>query len=115
VLFSTFQVKLLLYLVYGFYPFLWSSSGQILHSVGYSHEILQSIIFFLIETYIDTLFSIPFSYISTFIIEQKHGFNKQTMNLFIVDLIKSIILTTLIGTPIVALLIAVIEWGGKYF
>ena len=53
-----------------------------------------SIVFFLI--------SLPFSLYSTFVIEQKYGFNRMTLKLWLVDLLKSILLSILIGGPTLA-------------
>jgi len=53
-----------------------------------------SVVFFLI--------SLPFSLYSTFVIEQKYGFNRMTLKLWLVDLLKSILLSILIGGPILA-------------
>jgi STE24 endopeptidase len=53
-----------------------------------------SVVFFLV--------SLPFSLYSTFVIEQKYGFNRMTLKLWLVDLLKSILLSILIGGPILA-------------
>jgi STE24 endopeptidase len=52
---------------------------------------------------------------STFLIEKKHGFNKQTPGLFFTDKLKSLALTFVIGGPFVALLLQIIKMGGDYF
>ena len=33
---------------------------------------------------------LPFSLYGTFVVEQKHGFNKQTLGLFFLDIVKSV-------------------------
>ncbi len=43
------------------------------------------------------ILSIPFSAYSTFVIEEKYGFNRTTIKTFIFDVIKSIVLTFIIG------------------
>ena len=48
-----------------------------------------------------SIVSIPFSLFSTFYIEKKYGFNKTTLTTFSLDFIKSIVLTFLIGSPII--------------
>jgi len=60
------------------------------------------------------LFLIYLQY-STFYIEKKHGFNKQTYALFLSDKVKSIILSFVIGGPFVSLLLYIIKKGGEYF
>ena len=48
------------------------------------------------------LLSLPFSIYDTFVIEQKYGFNKTTPGTFAGDLVKSLVLTALLGAPILA-------------
>jgi STE24 endopeptidase len=40
---------------------------------------------------------LPFSYYSTFIIEEKFGFNKMTKKLFFLDTIKGLLLSAVLG------------------
>jgi STE24 endopeptidase len=47
------------------------------------NEILTTIIFVVLTSIVDTLFSLPFSLYSTFVIEQRHGFNKTVRFYFI--------------------------------
>ena len=44
-------------------------------------------------TIYSTVFSLPFELYSTFVVEQKHGFNKQSLGLFISDKVKGLILS----------------------
>jgi len=46
------------------------------------------------------LFSIPFSWYDTFYIEEKYGFNRSTRKIFITDLLKTLLLSVLIGLPL---------------
>ncbi len=52
---------------------------------------------------------LPFSYYSTFKIEEKFGFNKVTPQLFITDLIKGLILGLVITTPLLYLIIYLMQ------
>jgi STE24 endopeptidase len=54
---------------------------------------------------IQTIISLPISYYSNFVIEEKFGFNKMTRKLFFIDTIKSIILSIVIGGAIISLII----------
>jgi len=54
----------------------------------------------------------PFSYYSTFVIEERYGFNRSTRRTFFLDLVKGLILTALIGGPIFALVIRLFETAG---
>ena len=57
----------------------------------------QSGLFFLILFILNSIISIPFSYYNTFIIEEKFGFNKTTKSTFFLDILKSFLLSILIG------------------
>lgn len=57
---------------------------------------------------------IPFSIYSTFVIEEKFGFNKTTVKTFILDLMKGILLTMIIGAPLLALIFWFFEATGAY-
>ncbi|KAI3980015.1 hypothetical protein MKX01_042669, partial [Papaver californicum] len=56
----------------------------------------------------------PFSLYSTFVIEARHGINKQTLALFFKDQLKIILLSVIIGPPIVAAIIYIVQIGGPY-
>ena len=79
-------------LVYFYMPWLWDKSVRILESMGLdaSHEIKATIIFFLLDSAKDLVLGLPWSLYSTFHIEEKHGFNKQTLGLFFMDMFKQV-------------------------
>ncbi|MBT8332981.1 MAG: M48 family metallopeptidase, partial [Deltaproteobacteria bacterium] len=58
--------------------------------------------------------SLPFSIYSTFKIESQFGFNRTTPLTFITDIIKSVLLTILIGAPILASILWFFENSGPY-
>jgi STE24 endopeptidase len=58
--------------------------------------------------------SLPFSIYSTFKIESQFGFNRTTPLTFITDIIKSILLTIVIGAPILASILWFFENSGPY-
>lgn len=66
-------------------------------------------------TLIEMVLGLPFSIYSTFVLEAKYGFNKQTIGTFVTDLVKSTLLSMALGAPLIAALIAVIHWGGDSF
>jgi len=65
-----------------------------------------SLIFFGIIYTIGFIIDIPFDWYHTFVIEEKFGFNKQTPKLFILDKIKSFLLTLVIGGILLGIIIA---------
>jgi len=60
------------------------------------------------------LISLPFNIYSTFVIEKEFGFNKTTPMLFLTDLIKSIILSAVLGGILLSLILGFLEFGGQY-
>ena len=69
-----------LILTLGGIPYLWGLSGDLLEELGYTseYEILHSLTFTLLATVWSTVTGLPWSIYSTFVVEEKHGFNKQT-------------------------------------
>ena len=78
-------------------------------------EVLVSLIFLGFMTLQGTIVDLPWSLYSTFVVEEKHGFNKTTLSLFIKDQITVLALTAVIGIPVAYLLINLVKWGGDYF
>jgi len=75
---------------FGVLPFLWSYSNQLLAKFGYSdaYEVSASIVFIILLLGINLVSNLPFELYYTFVLEEKHGFNKMTLQLFISDKIK---------------------------
>jgi STE24 endopeptidase len=69
------------------------------------YMILQGLLFLGIIVLFSTLISIPFSIYDTFVIEERYGFNKTTTKTFILDAIKGLLLTAVIGVPIFSLIL----------
>lgn len=60
------------------------------------------------------IISLPFNIYSTFVIEEKFGFNKTTVKTFISDIGKGLLLSVLLGAPLLAAVIAFFEYGGSW-
>lgn len=58
--------------------------------------------------------SLPFSIYSTFVIEERFGFNKTDAKTFTADRLKGLLLSILIGAPLLAGIIAFFEYGGTW-
>lgn len=58
---------------------------------------------------------IPIALYRTFGLEARFGFNKTTPTMFVTDLLKSAVLALLIGTPLVALVLWMMEALGSYW
>lgn len=70
-----------------------------------TNPIYMALIFFWVIQLIQTFISIPFSYYSTFVIEERFWFNKMTKNLFILDLIKWLLLSAIIWWLLISLIV----------
>lgn len=100
---TTFSfVVMILVLVFGWFWFL----DNLLRNYV-ANDLVLALAFFWIIVFLQTIISIPFSYYSTFVIEEKFGFNKSTKKIFFLDLIKSIFLSYLIGWILLSLLVYV--------
>ena len=65
--------------------------------INFDNIFVQSSLFFLTFYLFNLIVSIPFQYYSTFYIETKFGFNKTTINTFILDKLKGVFLALIIG------------------
>jgi len=79
------------------------------------NPILMALIFFGIILLVSEIIAIPLSYYSTFVIEDKFGFNKSTKKIFWSDKIKGILMSALLGGGILALIIWFYQLTGENF
>jgi STE24 endopeptidase len=70
----------------------------------FQHPILIALAFFGIILFFTNFLSLPFSYYSTFVIEEKYGFNKTSIKTFVLDQIKGGLVGIVIGGGILSLL-----------
>ncbi|XP_030457217.1 CAAX prenyl protease 1 homolog [Syzygium oleosum] len=103
-------------LLFGILPWFWKRSGEFLVLAGLNveNEILHTLAFLAGVMIWSQITDLPFSLYSTFVIEARHGFNKQTIWLFFWDVIKGILLSVILGPPIVAAIIIIVQKGGPY-
>ncbi len=67
------------------------------------------LLFSLILMYAETLIDIPFSLYRNFKIENRYGFNTMTMRLWFIDLFKSIVISSVLGSAVVLSALAIIQ------
>ncbi|CBJ27157.1 CaaX prenyl protease Ste24 [Ectocarpus siliculosus] len=102
----------------GWMPWLWDVSSGLVAKAGlgdWGGDIPTSLTFVVLTMVLQTLIGLPFSLYSTFVVEAKHGFNKQTLGLFFADKVKSMLLTVVISVPVLSCVLKIIELGGKHF
>ena len=78
-------------------------------------ESIQALFFMGIIIGANQIISIPFSYYSTFVIEEKYGFNTTSKKLFVLDTIKGLLLGAIIGGGLLFLLGYLVEKMGSDF
>ena len=81
----------------------------------FHNDIILALVFFGILILASDLLTLPFQWHSIFVIEEKYGFNKTTIKLFITDKLKGYLLGSIIGGLLVALLITLIQQIGPDF
>ncbi|THU73215.1 hypothetical protein C4D60_Mb04t20460 [Musa balbisiana] len=105
-------------LYFGILPWFWKLSGNLVAYLGLDaeNEIIHTLSFLagvMIWSQVHIM-DLPFSLYSTFVIEARHGFNKQTIWLFFRDMFKGICLSILLGPPIVSAIVFIVQKGGPY-
>ena len=97
---------------------LWTIGGGIT-LLNYSTNTLQhnavtmGVVIILLFSLINSVLHLPFNLYKTFNIEQKFGFNNTTLKLFVQDLIKGLILSGIIGIPLLYLVLWLINRMGS--
>lgn len=62
-----------------------------------------------------SLLDLPFSIYSTFVIEQKYGFNRTTVKTFIIDLFKGAVLALVLGGPLLYVILWLMDQAGEFW
>jgi STE24 endopeptidase len=79
------------------------------------NEILLALTFFGVITIASDILTLPFQWHRIFVIEEKYGFNKTTLKIFIADKLKGYILGALIGGALLTALIYLVQTIGPNF
>ena len=108
---STFSVLLTLsFIIFGGFAYIDTLARSV-----FENEILISLLFFGIIMLGSDLLMTPFSWYSTFVIEEKYGFNKTTRKTFLLDKLKSWAMMILVGGSILALIVWFHQIAGSDF
>lgn len=109
------QIKETAYLLLFAYPFFWSYSRQLANNYGFTGEYWETVCFLVVTTIFETIIGQPWKLYSTFVIEERHGFNKMTLGFYIKDSIKKLAIFTPLNCAIVCGLVWVIKTFGEMF
>ena len=83
--------------------------GALGHGLGQQVALLGTFVV------INALLELPFTLYQTFVIEERFGFNKTSLTLWLQDLVKSTLLSALIGLPFIALVIWMMGAMGQWW
>jgi STE24 endopeptidase len=78
---------------------------------GLVYQLVLLAVFVLISAALD----LPFEWWRTFRIEQRFGFNRSTWKLFVTDLLKSVLVSALLGLPLAALVLWIMASTGGWW
>jgi STE24 endopeptidase len=81
----------------------------------FDQPVALSLVFFAVISLVSDWLSIPFQWYSTFVIEEKYGFNKTTIRTFISDKLKGYGLGAIVGGALLTLFIFLIDNLGQNF
>lgn len=76
-------------------------------------ELITGLCYISILMLAKSIISLPFSLYSTFVIEEKFGFNKSTLKIFFTDLLKGLFLSIIIGLPLIAGILSFFMYSGE--
>lgn len=102
---SIFSMALML-IAFGFGLFGWLD-GELRFIT--EDPVALALMFFGIIFLVQSVLDLPFGYYSTFVIEEKFGFNKSTHRTFWLDQLKSLLMTALIGGILLSALVLIYE------
>lgn len=112
------QLQNLAFIHYDVLPKIWSWTGDLLlrwAPEGFRGEISHSVVFMVTFLLIQQVIGMPVQIYSTFVLEEKYGFNKQTPQLFATDQVKNAVITSVLVSPVLAGCLKIIQKTGNQF
>jgi STE24 endopeptidase len=83
----------------------------IARSYGFG-SIATGLVFMAMLFLLSSAVGLPFSIYSTFVIEERFGFNKTSVKTFLLDILKSLLLAAILGGPLLAFILWFFQTGG---
>ncbi len=109
---STMVSTLFVLMVFAFGGFGWLDS---LVSEWTDSQIIRSLCFFALLGAVGWVVSLPIDLYDTFVIEQRYGFNTTTWRTYILDTLKNLGITTLLGGGVLALVVWIYGMWPQWF
>lgn len=104
------SAALLAVILTGFFGYL-DSLARGLHV----HPYIQGIIFMVSVSFFFGVIRFPFSLYATFVVEARFGFNRTTPRLFVIDMLKGLGVSVVIGVPVVLALFWFMDRTGRFW
>ncbi len=100
--------------------FIWTLGGGLeyldQYVRGYQlNPLYAGVIFILLMGFISSIFDIPLGLYNTFVLEEKFGFNRTTIKIWFVDLIKQSVLGLAIGIPLIMVILWLMNSAGEFW
>ncbi len=80
-----------------------------------TNPLMVGVAFILSVTLLMTLLELPLAWYRTFVLEVQFGFNRTTTKLFIGDMVKQMTLSLILGAPLVAAVLWIMEHAGAWW
>ena len=103
-------IILLLVLFSGFLPWMYEMLGA-----GGDSSLFREGMYIILAMYIISLPDLPLEYYSQFRLEERFGFNRSTVRLWVADRIKGLVIGAVIGAPLTILIIFLIDKLGYFW
>lgn len=79
------------------------------------HGPVQQLVLVLVFASISGIADLPLTFYQTFVVEERFGFNKMSVRMWLIDLFKSALLGLCVGLPMVALVLQFMHASGNYW
>lgn len=96
---------------YGGFAF---ADATIKNYFGHFPSEFEGLILIFTCVFVSYVIGLPFQIYGTFVIEEKYGFNRTTLKLFVVDQLKASVLMLLIGGPILYGVLYIFQYSSEY-
>ena len=84
---------------------------EIVRGIGWN-DVGTGVVFIGSLSILSFILSLPFGLYGTFVIEEQFGFNKTTLRTYVLDTVKGLVLSSLIGLPLLAGVLYFFEYAG---
>lgn len=102
-------------LVFGLLPWGWNQAQAAALWLGSSDETVTCMVFAVLCWAAGRVEGVAFDLYEIFVIEERHGYNRQTLGLFVADFLKSSALLMAIQAPLIVVIIWLLNNGGELF